>query len=430
MREWDPGKVPSVSQPRSKIVNRRIHIFVVFGLAMGLLLPVALAQKPPAPPPPSGNPPPTQPNSPGNSLPSTSQPEPAEDFVMYLLGRVATDDGTRLPNNVMVERVCNSGVRQQVYAGPEGDFSMQLGSMINSALDASADGSSQPSVPGKFSETGIPRRALAACELRASVSGFQSRSISLVDLDPASKSVEVGTIVVHRRAKIEGQTLNAAAYRAPRDAVTAFEKGLDAERSGKLANARKYFEKAVAIYPKYAHAWFELGAVLEKENEKEAARAAYTRATTADARFMPPYVSLALMAYKAEDWKEVIHFTGPLLALDPFKDIAGYTIDLDPFDTAEAYFYNAVANYQLSNFADAERSAVRAEHMLARSPQHHLLLAEIFARKNDYASAISEMRAYLDLVPRGQNADLARARLEELQRQSDSKASTPKNDQN
>jgi hypothetical protein len=56
---------------------------------------------------------------------------------MFLLGRVATDDGTPVPHDVMVERVCNARVRQQVYATSRGDFSMELGSMTDSYLDAS-----------------------------------------------------------------------------------------------------------------------------------------------------------------------------------------------------------------------------------------------------------------------------------------------------
>jgi len=46
---------------------------------------------------------------------------------MFLRGRVATDDGTPVPHDALVERVCNATVRQQVYASAHGDFSMELG---------------------------------------------------------------------------------------------------------------------------------------------------------------------------------------------------------------------------------------------------------------------------------------------------------------
>jgi len=48
------------------------------------------------------------------------------DLVMFLMGRVATNDGTAVPNDVLVERICNANVRQQVHATSRGDFSMQM----------------------------------------------------------------------------------------------------------------------------------------------------------------------------------------------------------------------------------------------------------------------------------------------------------------
>ncbi|HEY2544554.1 MAG TPA: tetratricopeptide repeat protein, partial [Candidatus Acidoferrum sp.] len=171
-----------------------------------------------------------------------------------------------------------------------------------------------------------------------------------------------------------------------------------------------------------------LGTVLEKENQKSAAHTAYTRSTTADAGYLPPYLSLAVMASAAENWREVIRTTNFILALDPFKDLTGYTVELDPFNFAEAYFYNALANYQIQNFAEAERNALKAEHLLGRTPELHLLLGELFARKNDYAAAIVEMQTYLDIVPHADNADQIRARLAELKKRADSLPSGEKND--
>lgn len=348
---------------------------------------------------------------------------------MFLTGNVAADDGSHLPSNVMVERVCNSRVRQQVYASPAGDFSMQLGSVIDSTtLDASADGGSQSGLSGKNSETGIPRQQLASCELRALASGFRSRDLSLVALDSSSKNIMVGTIMVHRSTKVEGTTIDAAAYKAPKDAVTAYEKGLDAQKSGKLENARRYFEKAVDVYPAYARAWFHLGTVLEKEKQKEAAHTAYARATTEDPGYLPPYLSLAVMACAAENWTEAIRSTNFILALDPFKDLTGYTMELDSFTFAEAYFYNALANYQVKNFAEAERNALKAERLLSRIPDVHLLLGDIFARRKDYPAAIGELQTYLELVPHADNVEQVRERQAELKKRNDGLPTGEKNE--
>jgi tetratricopeptide (TPR) repeat protein len=350
---------------------------------------------------------------------------------MFLRGRVAPDDGTPVPNDVLVERVCNDRVRQQVYASSRGDFSMQLGSRADSFLNASGDPTSQSGMAGKDSVMGISRRELTNCELRASASGFHSGVISLVDLDTFDRSIDVGVIVVRRGAKIEGTTLSAIPYKAPKDARRAYEKGLQAERNGNLADARKYFETAVKIYPSSAIAWFQLGTVLQKENQKDAARKAYTQATTVDTRFLPPYLSLASMAYDAENWTDVLNFTRYILDVDPLNHAAvtGYIVDLDPLNCADAYFYNAVANYKLNRMEEAEKSGLKAEHIvLLRFPQLHLLLAEIYARKNDYATAISEMQTYLELAPHAKNADQVRAQLGELAKLNDSVSTGEKPD--
>jgi tetratricopeptide (TPR) repeat protein len=405
-------------------------IFVVLAIAMALLVPDTVAQKPPAPAPP----PSTPPSRPATPSPLSSQPsQPREDLVMFLRGRVATHDGTPVPNDVLVERVCNNKVRQEVYASLHGDFSMQLGSRADSFPEASADPTSPYSVAGKDSVMGIPRRELTNCELRASASGFHSSVISLLGLDTFSSNIDVGVIVVQRGTKIEGMTLSATPYKAPKDARRAYEKGLQAERNGKLADAHKYFETAVKIYPSFANAWFQFGTVLQKENQKDAARKAYTQATTIDARFLPAYLSLASMAYQTGNWTEVLNLTDHILELDPFNQAAvtSYILDLDPLNYVDAYFYNAVANYNLNKIEDAEKSGLKAEHLDLRPhfPQLHLLLAEIFARKNNYALAISEIQTYLSLVPHAKDADQAREQLAKLEKLNGSVSTSEKPDQ-
>ena len=351
---------------------------------------------------------------------------------MFLLGRVATNDGAPVPNDMLVERVCNNRVRQEVYASPHGDFSMQLGSRAGSIPEASGDPTSPYGVASKDSVMGISRRELTNCELRASASGFHSKVISLLALDTFGSSVDVGVIVVQRGKKIEGIMLNAIPYKAPKDARRAYEKGVQAERNGKLADAHKYFETAVEIYPSSASAWFQLGTVLQKENQKDAARKAYTQATTIDTRFLPPYLSLASMAYQTGNWTEVLNLTGHILDLDPLNHAAvtSYIVDLDPLNYADAYFYNAVANYKLNKIEDAEKSALKAEHLDLRThfPHVHLLLAEVFARKNNYALAIAEIQTYLELVPHAKDADQAREQLAKLEKLNGSVSTSEKPD--
>jgi len=352
---------------------------------------------------------------------------------MFLYGRVATDDGTPVPQDASVEVVCNEKVRQKAYATSNGGFSMQMGSRSDSILDASDDPASQKADSTKPSSVGIPSPEFAICELRAKAAGFRSTSRSLMDLSSSGHSVDVGSIVIERVTKMKGATISAAPYNAPSNARKAYAKGLHAERIGKFADARKYFEQAVGMSPRYGSAWFRLGTVLEKENEKDSARAAYIKASAIDPRFLPPYLSLASMAYEEQDWTSVLLFTGHVMALDPLEyGGENVYVDLDEWNPADAYFYNAVANYKLNNIQAAEKSALKVEHVDLRTkdPLLHLLLAEIFTQARDYAQARAELQTFLELYPHAREGDLVREQMAKTEKLSQSAPSIEKPVQN
>jgi hypothetical protein len=343
---------------------------------------------------------------------------------MFIMGRIATEDGTPVPHDAVVERVCNARVRQQVYASGNGDFSMQLGSMgADSFVDASGDGEKESPLQSgqmnKYPGIGIPRQELNNCEMRATVSGFRSNVVNLMALIPDNGSINIGDILLHRYSRVKGLTVSASPYQAPKDARKAYEKGMDAAKDGKLSDARRYFEQAVAIHPKYVDAWFQLGTTLRGLKLNDPAREAYLKAVSIDNRFLPPYLSLATMAVDKADWAQVIDLTNHIIDRDPLRNahITGYILDTDSFDYAQAYFYNSAANYWLNHTEAAEKSGLTAERMDTRSrfPQLHIILAEIFAAKNEYPAAISEIKIYLGLVPHAKNADEVRNWLAKLE---------------
>lgn len=398
-----------------------MRITALLALSLTMLAPLGLAQKPPAPPP--SGPPRTPPPTTGPTAPAPTNTNPIQqsgDRVVFLIGRLKTNDGSPLPNNAMVERICNNRVRQQIYASSGGDFSMELGSKADNFVDASGDMSTQSVANNRDTSMGIPRRELVNCELKASVNGFHSPLLSLVDLDNSGGRVDVGVIVLQRGAKPDGATLSAIPYKAPEEARKAYEKGMLALNKSNLPNARKSFELAVKIYPMYMSAWYQLGIVLQKQNELEDARNAFIRATTIDTRFLPPYLSLSTLAFEAGNWTDVLTLTEHILDHDPLNHgpISDYIVDLDPLSCTEAYFYNAFANFKLNNLEAAEKSGLKAEHfdLLTHFPQLHLLMGDIYARKSDYANAITEVKTYLALAPQAKNADHVRAQLAELEK--------------
>lgn len=98
-------------------------------------------------------------------------------------------------------------------------------------------------------------------------------------------------------------------------------------------------------------------------------------------------------------------------------DMSDRALQLDPVDSPEAYFFNAMANYNLGNFEAAERSAISAQRL---DPQHKLpyvnvILANLLEQKKDLAGAMQQLQVYLKIAPQSGYAAQARDRLQRLQ---------------
>jgi len=386
------------------------------GLAIGIAISfqVVWAQKTGGPPPSSGkggppsNAPPNmtgQPNGPVTGLGNGN---------IYLSGNVMLDDGTPPPDPVTIERVCGGAPRAQAYTDRKGRFSFQIGQTSGVMQDASEDGAVMgtnrqatgiagtlgPQQPGPSA----PDLQLANCELRAVLAGFRSDSVTLGSRrlmdDP-----NVGTIMLHRLANVEGSAVSVTSLQAPKDARRAYERALQDLRKNKLAEAGKELRKAVDIYPSYAAAWYELGQIQEQNEDMQQARKSFANAVAADAKFISPYLKLAELAAKAEDWAELAGTTAKLLKLDAV-------------DYPMAYFYDATANLKLGQIDAAEKSARAGEKLDSphRYPRLEQVLATILARKKDYAGAAEHLRSYLLLAPDAPDAGRMKRELAELER--------------
>src|SRR5437016_5336958 len=81
----------------------------------------------------TGRTPTTIPNNTNNPNPQASLPQP-----IFVSGRVMIDDGTPLPEGVVIQRVCNGSAHAEGYTDSKGYFGIELGSKTSAAFqDAS-----------------------------------------------------------------------------------------------------------------------------------------------------------------------------------------------------------------------------------------------------------------------------------------------------
>ena len=351
---------------------------------------------------------------------------------IFLSGRVMMDDGTPPQESVLIERVCNGNPRPEGYTDSKGHFHFQLGQNSNILADASVASNSDAGFgDGVFgsqqrssslnsmgaNSTGISERQLNGCEIRASLAGFRSESVSLAGRRMMDNP-EVGTIIMHRLSGVEGYTSSITSMLAPKDAKKAWEKGRDLAKKKKYPEAEKEFQKAVDSYPKYATAWYELGVAQESQNNIAGARTAYAKSIAADSKFINPYVKIFNFDAKDGKWEEVAATTGKV-------------IKLNPFDFPAAYFYNAIANLNLKKLDEAETSARAAMKLdsAKRVPKLDHVLGIILAQKQDYPGAAVFMRSFLMRAPNDPAAALVKKQLAEIDQFLAAKAEEPKEEQ-
>jgi tetratricopeptide (TPR) repeat protein len=216
-------------------------------------------------------------------------------------------------------------------------------------------------------------------------------------------SYDVGPIVLHRIAAGEGRTVSVLALKAPRDAKKSFDKGVSLAAAHKLPAAVASFESAVASYPEYADAWLGMGKVQWEMGGKEAARGSFAKALDLDSKLVGPWQELGFLACDDSKWEDAIRY------LDQ-------AVRLDPMDSPGAWYYDALANYNLGRFAQAERS-VRAEMKLDRgaNPREVLLLGLVLIGRRDLEGGAEALRNYIATAPESEDVTLARKQLSSLE---------------
>jgi Tfp pilus assembly protein PilF len=348
----------------------------------------------------------------GGGAMGTNSPRP-----IYVSGKVVMEDGSPVSPNVTIERVCSGISKTVAYTDSKGRFNFQWGDLSMTVTDASdaGSGSNGHSNSAGFgsSQSAGGANTLAAdpfgsrmmnCALRASMAGFTSDTVDLFNRRTAD-SPDIGTIVLHPIAGVEGSSVSVTSMMAPKDAKKAYEHGLQSLLKNKPDDAAKDFEKAVAAYPKYADAWVNLGKLRLERQSIEPARAALMKAMESDPKLVAPYMELGLLAAKDANWQE----SGKYL---------DRAVELDPVDFPQAWYADAVANYNLKKYDAAEKSAREAVKLDPRhvNPRCGYLLGLVLAEKKDYAGAAAELTAYIKLAPNAPDLAQVKDQLSQLEK--------------
>jgi tetratricopeptide (TPR) repeat protein len=358
----------------------------------------------PAPTAPSG----TVNNAPGMGYPGSTSPFPDTntlgDRPIFLSGKVVLSDGSPLSDRVKIERVCNGVPRVETYADRKGRFSFEVGRSLELPDASSASGAPDlAGMPRSRGRASPVDRSLFGCELRAAMPGFRSDEIPLSTVQYMDNP-DLGTIILHPLVKMDGLTVSVNSALAPKDARKAYEKAHEALLRKDAAEAQKNFEKAVALYPKYSSAWYELGVVNEQGNRVEAARTNFQQAIAAEPKFLQPYARLAWLWLRDSKWQELADETGDWLKLDPAN-------------SPEAYYLSSVASLQLQHFDVSEQHARQAIKLdpAGKNKRAHYVLGLALAQQHKFADSANSLRSFLAAAPEAKDAPMIRQQLSQVE---------------
>ncbi|HXY15872.1 MAG TPA: tetratricopeptide repeat protein [Terriglobales bacterium] len=318
------------------------------------------------------NPTPLPGMNPSASLPITA----------FISGKVTLDDGSPLTDPAAIQLSCHGQRHTTGYTDTRGNFNFQFADRTAGAAADASDAGVRAIASGVADE-----RSWRDCELQAVLAGYSSQVIELASRMSTLESVDLGTITLHRLEHVKGTSISITSLMAPKSAKQALEKAREEERKGKWDQARKSLEKAVDIYPKYAVAWSELGGVQMRQNDRASAKKSFEQSVTADPQYVNAYDGLAQLAYRDNQWPQVVEITNKLLALNPVN-------------FPGAYFLNGAGNYYLGNLDAAERNArqgIRVDDT-HQVPKLQFLLAMILTRKGEYQEAAEQIRQYLNVA--------------------------------
>ena len=353
----------------------------------------------------------TLPNA-GIPQPNMNSPDTSIGQRTFVSGKVVMDDGARLTEPAAIQTICEGRKQTVTHTDSHGNFSFELGDRASAAAasvgDADTDMTWNPGGPRQGGQ-----RDWRACELQADLAGFTSQSIDLSTRVSSFENTDVGRITLHRMSHVDGLTVSATSAMAPRDAQKAYEKGREKAGKAKWDEAQQSFEKAVQIFPKYAVAWYELGRIQLHKSVSADARHSFEQSVAADSKYVNPYRGLAELDMQEKQWQPLVSVTDQLLALNPVN-------------FPDAWFLNALGNYNLGNFAAAEKSArqgmkVDETHQL---PKLEYLLGVTLAQEREYAEAASHIQNYLRVATQPSDIDAAQRQLTEIAKLSAS-VSTP-----
>jgi Tfp pilus assembly protein PilF len=197
-------------------------------------------------------------------------------------------------------------------------------------------------------------------------------------------------------------TVAAVDMNIPDNARREYEKAAEPISKGQWKKAKDFILKALAIYPKFAAAYNDLGVVYGRLGDRLHERQSLQQAVTLNDRFAPAYLNLGKMDIADRNFAGAENFLDKAAGSDP-KNPATLML------LADVELLNQHYDEAISNCHKVHAMPHGAETLV------HYIAARALEHENRLAEAITELRTFLVEEPSGVRADAVRAELGKLQ---------------
>lgn len=226
----------------------------------------------------------------------------------------------------------------------------------------------------------------------------------------ARKSSQSLFVTVKRKGEVETGSVNNAGpatvaavdLNVPENAKREYEKSAAPLSKGQWNKAKEFILKALAIYPRFAAAYNDLGVIYARLGDRIHEREALQKAVSFNDHFSEAYVNLGKMAIADHNFPDAEGFLGKAASSDPSNPLT--LMLLANVELLDKHFDQAIAN-------------CRKVHSLPHNSETlvHYIAARALMHENRRDEAITELRTFLVEEPSGPRAEAVRAELGQLQ---------------
>jgi tetratricopeptide (TPR) repeat protein len=200
----------------------------------------------------------------------------------------------------------------------------------------------------------------------------------------------------------KGSMVSAGELRVPPKATKEFDKANEAMVRRDWKKALERLNKAIAIDPRYAAAYNNLGVLYARMNDFVHEKEALEKAISLDDHLAPAYVNLAKLCLREKNFPQAEALLVKAATVEP-KNVDSMML------LADAQFMNQ--HYEAAIASAREAHAAAATHPAFV----HYIAARAYDKENRREEAVSELQVFLKEEPTGPRADYARAALQSQQ---------------